>query len=88
MDTKDGSNSFTVQGNTPGDAAINALDALGWGIFKEEWSSINMGFRIIDYETNEILLEANSISVLIEYIDRRSDEYKVKELAIRANERL
>jgi hypothetical protein len=36
MDTKDGSNSFTVQGNTPGDAAINALDALGWGIFKEE----------------------------------------------------
>jgi hypothetical protein len=36
MDTKDGSSSFTVKGRTPGDAAINALDQLGWGIFKEE----------------------------------------------------
>jgi hypothetical protein len=47
-----------------------------------------MVFRIIDDETNEVLLEAVSISVLIEYIDRHSDEYKVKELAIHANERL
>ena len=47
-----------------------------------------MVFRIIDDETNEVLLEADSISVLIEYIDRRSDEYKVKNLAIQANERL
>ena len=50
-------------------------------------SSINMVFRIIDDETNEVLLEADSISELIEYIDRRSDEYKVKDLAIQANEK-
>ena len=87
MDTKDGNNSFTVKCNTPGDAAINALDQLGWGRFKEEYSSINMVFRVIDNETNEVLLDTDSISKLIEYIDRNSDEYKVKDLAIQANER-
>jgi len=47
-----------------------------------------MVFRVIDDETNEVLLDTDSISKLIEYIDRHSDEYKVKDLAIQANETL
>ena len=46
-----------------------------------------MVFRVIDNETNEVLLDTDSISKLIEYIDRNSDEYKVTDLAIQANER-
>ena len=46
-----------------------------------------MVFRVIDNETNEVLLDTDSISKLIEYIDRNSAEYNVKDLAIQANER-
>ena len=41
-----------------------------------------MPFRIIDHESNEILLESPHVSDLIEYIDKHSDEYLVKELTI------
>ena len=41
-----------------------------------------MPFRIIDHESNEILLESPHVSDLIEYIDKTSDEYVVKELSI------
>ena len=41
-----------------------------------------MPFRIIDHESNEILLESPHVSDLIEYIDKCSDEYLVKELTI------
>jgi hypothetical protein len=46
-----------------------------------------MVFRIIEQKTNETLFEAENISQLIEYIDRNSDEYEVKDLAIQANEK-
>ena len=41
-----------------------------------------MPFRIIDHEYNEILLDSPHVSDLIEYIDKNSDEYIVKELTI------
>ena len=41
-----------------------------------------MPFRIIDNDTNEILLDSPHVSDLIEYIDKTSDEYIVKELTI------
>ena len=41
-----------------------------------------MPFRIIDHETAEILLESPHVSDLIEYIDKTSEEYIVKELTI------
>ena len=41
-----------------------------------------MPFRIIDHETDEILLESPHVSDLIEYIDKTSEEYIVKELSI------
>ena len=41
-----------------------------------------MPFRIIDHETNQISLESPHVSDLIEYIDKTSDEYVVKELTI------
>ena len=41
-----------------------------------------MPFRIIDHESNEILLDSPHVSDLIEYIDKNSDEYVVKELSI------
>ena len=41
-----------------------------------------MPFRIIDHETDEILLESPHGSDLIEYIDKTSEEYIVKELTI------
>ncbi len=41
-----------------------------------------MPFRIIDHESNEILLESPHVSDLIEYIDKNSDEYIVQELTI------
>ena len=41
-----------------------------------------MPFRIIDHESNEILLDSLHVSDLIEYIDKNSEEYVVKELSI------
>ena len=41
-----------------------------------------MPFRIIDHESNEILLESPQVSDLIEYIDKNSEEYVVQELTI------
>ena len=41
-----------------------------------------MPFRIIDHESNEILLESPHVSDLIEYIDNKSEEYVVQELTI------
>ena len=41
-----------------------------------------MPFRIIDHESNEILLESTHVSDLIEYIDKNSEEYVVQELTI------
>ena len=41
-----------------------------------------MPFRITDHETDEILLESPHVSDLIEYIDKTSEEYIVKELTI------
>ena len=41
-----------------------------------------MPFRIIDHESNEILLESPHVSDLIEYIDKNSEEYVVQELTI------
>ena len=41
-----------------------------------------MPFRIIDHESNEILLESPHVSDLIEYIVKNSEEYVVQELTI------
>ena len=41
-----------------------------------------MPFRIVDHDSNQILLESPLVSDLIEYIDKNSDEYLVKELTI------
>ena len=41
-----------------------------------------MPFRIIDHESNEILLESPHVSDLIEYIDKNSEAYVVQELTI------
>ena len=41
-----------------------------------------MPFRSIDLESNEILLESPHVADLIEYIDKNSEEYVVKELTI------
>ena len=41
-----------------------------------------MPFRIIDHESNEILLESPHVSDFIEYIDKNSEEYVVQELTI------
>jgi len=41
-----------------------------------------MPFRIVDYESGEIMLESPHVSDLIEYIDKRAKNYEVKELTI------
>ena len=41
-----------------------------------------MPFRIVDHDSNQILLESPHASDLIEYIDKNSEEYVVKELTI------
>ena len=41
-----------------------------------------MPFRIVDHDTGEILLESPHVSDLIEYIDKNSDSYNVKDLTI------
>jgi hypothetical protein len=41
-----------------------------------------MPFRIVDHDSNQILLESPHVSDLIEYIDKNSEEYLVKELTI------
>jgi len=41
-----------------------------------------MPFRIVDHDSNQILLESPHVSDLIEYIDKNSEEYIVKELTI------
>jgi hypothetical protein len=41
-----------------------------------------MPFRIVDHDSNQILLESLHVSDLIEYIDKNSEDYIVKELTI------
>jgi hypothetical protein len=41
-----------------------------------------MPFRIVDHDSNQILLESPHVSDLIEYIDKNSEDYIVKELTI------
>ena len=41
-----------------------------------------MGFRIIDSETGETIMDAGDIASLIETIDKLGDQYKVKQLDI------
>ena len=41
-----------------------------------------MPFRIVDHDSNQSLLESPHVSDLIEYIDKNSEDYIVKELTI------